>query len=244
MSRPLVIGHAAGAGEAPANTLAGVRVCLEAAGAIEIDLRLCGDGVPVLLHDETLDRTTNLSGPVREAKLAELRGADAGRSEHVPTLDEVLDLVAGRITVMCELKVSAGRPGDATELLTTTVAAIRGHDAAGWTALHSFDHGLMQTAHTVAPEIPTAAIAPPLAPAELGALCARAEAAEIGAISLDHRAVDARAACRAHELGLRLWAWTADAPDDWLRLTDAGVDGIITNQPTALRTWGEGNSGG
>ena len=181
---------------------------------------------------------------MREATLADLRGADAGGCEHVPSLDEVLDLVAGRITVMCELKVSPGRSGDASELLAATVAAIRGHDAAGWAALHSFDHGRVERARTVAPEIPTALIAPALARAELEALCARAVAAKIDGISLDHRAVDARAACGAHELGLRLWAWTADAPDDWLRLTDAGVEGIITNRPAALRAWGEGNSDG
>ena len=66
MSAPIVIAHAAAAGEAPANTLAGVRASLESAAAMEIDLHLCADGVPVLLHDHTLDRTTNRSGPVRD----------------------------------------------------------------------------------------------------------------------------------------------------------------------------------
>ena len=182
---------------------------------------------------------------MREATLADLRGADAGGCEHVPSLDEVLDLVAGRITVMCELKVSPGRSGDASELLAATVAAIRGHDAAGWAALHSFDHGRVERARTVAPEIPTALIAPALARAELEALCARAVAAKIEGISLDHRAVGRtrglrRPRARPPALGLdrrcarRLAATHGCGP--W--------EGIITNRPAALRAWGEGNSDG
>ncbi|MEX1104010.1 MAG: glycerophosphodiester phosphodiesterase family protein, partial [Dehalococcoidia bacterium] len=101
----LVIGHAAAAGEAPANTLAGVRACLDAgAEGMEIDVQLCADGAPVLMHDETVNRTTNLKGKVRELSLLALQGADAGEGEPVPTLEQVLELVKGRLTVMCELK--------------------------------------------------------------------------------------------------------------------------------------------
>ena len=72
----LVIGHACAAGEAPANTLAGVRACLDCrAEGMEIDVQLSADGVPVLMHDDTVDRTTNLTGPVMMA--AEMRGSVA-----------------------------------------------------------------------------------------------------------------------------------------------------------------------
>ena len=152
MNAPIVIAHAAAAGEAPANTLAGVCASLASADAMEIDLHLCADGVPVLLHDPTLDRTTNLSGPVRDASLADLARADAGDGEHVPSLDEVLDLVAGRIAVMCELKVAPDHREDGPALLDATLAVIRRHGAEAWTALHSFDHELVERARTLAPE--------------------------------------------------------------------------------------------
>ncbi|MEX2081330.1 MAG: glycerophosphodiester phosphodiesterase family protein, partial [Dehalococcoidia bacterium] len=108
---PFVIGHAAAAGEAPANTLAGVRSCLDAgAEAMEIDVQLSADGVPVLMHDNTVDRTTNLKGAVSSLTAAELAAADAGDGEPVPALDHVLELVAGRLTVLCELKATPDRP--------------------------------------------------------------------------------------------------------------------------------------
>ena len=239
MTAPLVIAHAAAAGEAPANTLAGVRASLAGAAAMEIDLHLCADGAPVLLHDDTLDRTTNLSGPVRGVSLADLANADAGQGEHVPSLDEVLDLVAGRIDVMCELKVATDHPEEGPDLLDATLQVIRHHGAESWTALHSFDHDLVERARTLAPEIDAAFIVAPMGGAGLKTLCPRAAALGVGAISLFHGVVAAHAVAAARDHGLKLWAWTADTPADWDRLAGAGVDGIITNQPAALRAWNE-----
>ena len=236
MAAPLVVAHAAAAGEAPANTLAGVRASLAGAGAIEIDLRLCADGAPVLLHDETLDRTTDLSGPVREASLARLARADAGGGEPVPALDEALALVAGRIPMFCELKVAPARRAEGETLLDAVLDAIRHRGAERWTELHSFDHALVERARRLAPEVAAAYIVPPAA-AELDALCARAAAHGIGALSLEHTAADAEAVATARRHGLLLRAWTADEPAHWRRLADAGVDGIITNHPAGLRAW-------
>lgn len=237
MNRPLVIAHAAAAGEAPANTLVGVRASLASADAMEIDLHLCADGVPVLLHDHTLDRTTNLSGPVADVPLADLAGANAGEGEHVPSLEEVLALVAGRIAVMCELKVAPDHPEEGPALLDAVIATIRRHGAESWAALHSFDHELVERARTLAPDIDTAFIVPPIGGAGLQNLCARAAEHGIGAISLFHGVVARPAVEAARRHNLRLWAWTADTPDDWRRLAEAGLDGIITNQPAALRGW-------
>ena len=236
MAAPLVVAHAAAAGEAPANTLAGVRASLAGADAIEIDLRLCADGAPVLLHDETLDRTTDLSGPVREASLARLARADAGGGEPVPALDEALALVAGRIAVFCELKVAPARRAEGETLLDAVLDAIRHRGAERWTELHSFDHALVERARRLAPDVGAAYIVPPAA-AELDALCGRAAEQGIGALSLEHTAADAQAVATARRHGLLLRAWTADEPADWRRLADAGVDGIVTNRPAGLRAW-------
>jgi len=239
VNTPLVIAHAAAAGEAPANTLAGVRASLASAAAMEIDLHLCADGLPVLLHDDTLDRTTNLAGPVRDVSLADLANADAGEGEHVPSLGEVLDLVAGRIDVMCELKVATDHPEEGPDLLDATLAVIRRHEAESWTALHSFDHDLVERACALAPEIDAAFIAMPMGGAGLEALATRAAAHAVGALSLFHAALAPHAVEVARRHGLKVWAWTADTPADWDRLAGAGVDGIITNQPASLRAWNE-----
>src|SRR5579885_1334008 len=100
-NRPLVISHAACKGHAPENTLAGIRAALElGCEAIEIDVHTTVDGVPVLLHDDTLDRTTDGKGDVRGMPLAELQRLDAGArtfgdrfaGERVPTLEQALAL--------------------------------------------------------------------------------------------------------------------------------------------------------
>ena len=76
----------------------------------------------------------------------------------------------------------------------------------------------------------------------LDALCRRAAGHGIGGVSLHHTAAGPEAVTTARRHGLRLWAWTADAPGDWERLAAAGVDGIITNHPAALRAWLEARS--
>lgn len=234
----LVIGHACAAGEAPANTLAGVRACLDAAAeAMEIDVQLCADAVPVLMHDDTVDRTTNLSGPVREKTLAELQAADAGEGEPVPTLDQVLALVDGRLSVLCELKATPGSPEQDQQCVDEVVAVIRRHNAESWTAIHSFNPDMVERARHTEPRISAAIISPPVADEAadrlLGALLKR----NGQAVSVHHGAVDRVLVEKAKRRQVTVWCWTADTEADWARVVEAGVDGIITNVPHRLREW-------
>lgn len=238
MSTPLVIGHACAAGEAPANTLAGVRACLDAgADAMEIDVQLCADGVPVLMHDETVDRTTNLAGPVRGLPLAALQAADAGDGEPVPTLDQVLALVAGRLTVMCELKATPGEPEHDQRCVDAVLKDIERHSARTWSAIHSFNPEMVARSRDTEPRVSAAIISPNVSGDEverlLGALLKR----NGQAVSIQHNCITRRLIVTAKRRQITVWTWTADTPADWARVTDAGVDGIITNVPHKLRAW-------
>ncbi len=240
----LVIGHAAAAGEAPANTLAGVRACLDArADAMEIDVRISADGVPVLMHDDTVDRTTNITGKVRELTLAALQAADAGGGEPVPTLDQVLDLVAGRLTVMCELKVDFEEPAVDTALLDAVLATVRKHGAETWTAMHSFHPETVRYARQQAPEISAAIIAVAQDAPGFEKLLAGVLKRNAQALSLEHRCITREYVLRAKRRQLSLWAWTADSEAAWRHLLAAGVDGIITNYPSRLRAFLEARRG-
>lgn len=236
--KPLVIGHAAAAGEAPANTLAGVRACLDAgAEAMEIDVQLCADGVPVLMHDETVDRTTNLSGPVRQRTLAELQSADAGNGEPVPTLDQVLELVSGRLSVLCELKATPGEPEFDQRCVDAVVSCIAGRNAYAWTAIHSFNPDMVARGRSTEPRISAAIITPPVEGEGLERLLGGLLKRNGQALSVEHHAITPELVLRAKQRQVTVWTWTADTPEDWTRVTAAGVDGIITNVPHALREW-------
>ncbi len=235
MASPLVIGHAAAAGEAPANTLAGVRACLDAnADGMEIDVQLCLEGVPILMHDETVDRTTNLSGPVRSLSLAALQSCDAGEGEPVPTLDQVLALVAGRLTVMCELKRTTGEPDQDQKLVDAVIAVVASHDALAWCAIHSFNPDMVERARQTEPRISAAVISPPIRPGQRDRLFTGVLKRNGQAVSVEHSCVDRDLVVAAKRRQLTVWTWTPDTPADWERLAAAGVDGIITNYPHQL----------
>jgi glycerophosphoryl diester phosphodiesterase len=234
----LVIGHAAAAGEAPANTLAGVRACLDChAEAMEIDVQLSADGMPVLMHDDTVDRTTNLSGPVRELTLAQLQAADAGDGEPVPTLDQVLALVAGRLTVMCELKATPDAPEQDQANVDAVVEVIRRHKAESWTAIQSFNADMVQRARATEPRISAAIITGPIEGEQVDRLLGGLMKRDAQAISVEHHCIDRALIEKAKRRQVTVWTWTADEPGDWERVVSAGVDGIITNVPHRLREW-------
>lgn len=238
MANPLVIGHACAAGEAPANTLAGVDACLSAGTeAMEIDVQLSADGVPVLMHDETVDRTTNLGGPVRSLSLRALQAADAGDGQPVPTLDQVLERAAGRLTVMCELKATPGEPEHDQRLVDAVIASIRRRGATSWTAIHSFNPIMVERARNTDTSISAAIISSPVEGDAVGKLLAALLKRNGQAISVQHKCVDRALVVLAHRRQVTVWTWTPDEEADWARVIEAGVDGIITNIPHKLRSY-------
>jgi len=267
MAVPLVIGHACAAGEAPANTLAGVRAALDAgAEAMELDVQLCADGIAVLMHDETVDRTTNLRGPIRALSLSALQAADAGNGEPVPTLDQVFGLVAGRLTIMCELKRTKDQPDQDQRLVDAVLAVAEKHHAMDWCAIHSFNPDMVERARKSEPRISATIISVPARDDELagseqnapsnGRLGAVRVANTLGiptytidrliaallerngqALSIEHHRINRELILKAKRRQVTVWAWTADTPEDWARLIAAGVDGIITNVPHQLRDY-------
>jgi len=101
----MVTGHRGAAGVVAENTLKSFRRAIElGVDAVECDVHLTRDGQVVVMHDDTVDRTTGGTGRIAEMDLADIRRLDAGDGETVPTLDELLETVAGRCELLCELK--------------------------------------------------------------------------------------------------------------------------------------------
>jgi glycerophosphoryl diester phosphodiesterase len=133
----LVYGHRGLSGRYPENTLLAFREALAAGvDGIEFDVHATSDGVPVILHDRSLERTTNGTGYVDEVPLSRLRDVDAGRGERVPTLEEVLELIGDRVHLDVEVK----QPG----IEAAVLGVLSAHPEARW-AISSFDWNTLLT---------------------------------------------------------------------------------------------------
>jgi glycerophosphoryl diester phosphodiesterase len=237
MSRPLVVAHRGGAGLAPENTLSACARALQlGVDAIEVDVRLTRDGVPWVLHDATLDRTTTGHGALAEHLAANLATLDAsgprrGRRppEPPPSLAQVVALVRGRAALHVELK---GDPAVPPALVAAVVAALRDQSAGSWTALLSFDWPALDAAHALAPGIGLCALAREWpAPPTLAHLSGEG----IAWLGVRHRALTAARVRAARDRGLRVGAWTVDTRPGMHRAVRLGVDAITTDWPDRLQ---------
>ncbi|MCZ6599199.1 MAG: glycerophosphodiester phosphodiesterase family protein [Planctomycetota bacterium] len=234
---PLLIAHRGNSSEAPENTLAAMRSAL-ALGAppelVEIDVHTSRDGELVVIHDATLERTTDGQGAVAEKSWDEIRGLDAGfadrfglrfTGERVPSLDEVLDAVAGTGTgVMIEVKVH-GAGGSAARLVVQRGEMDR-H------LIASFEPDVVVDASLEHPGIRTMLISG-RATDEVVELASRIGASVLG---VDHGGLTPQIVEQAHSKELELWCWTVDDEERAAELLRWGVDGIITNRPAAMRS--------
>lgn len=101
----IVVGHRGACGHVPENTLKSFAKAIEmGCQRVEFDIHLSKDGIPMVIHDSTVDRTTNGKGPVKRLSSVELKKLDAGEGESVPTLAEVMDFCRGRAAIQIELK--------------------------------------------------------------------------------------------------------------------------------------------
>jgi glycerophosphoryl diester phosphodiesterase len=221
--RPLVISHAACAGHAPENTLAGIRAAIEmGADAIEMDVQASADGVPVLMHDLTVDRTTNGSGDVASLTLKQLQTLDAG-GEPVPAFAQALELARDRALLIAEIK----RPGCEAALADVIRQAGALEDVMVW----SFLPPALDAMREAEPRLPGGLLIAPGSMGEWPSLRDLALRLGLQAVSVFHLNLNAEVVARAKRSGLTVYAWTADAESDIQSLVDLGVDGIVSNYP-------------
>ena len=237
---PLIWAHRGASEQAPPNTLAAFRLAAElGADGVELDVHLSRDGEVVVIHDDTVDRTTNGHGPVSELTLAELKALDAGSwfdpafaGERIPTLQEVIDAVGHRLFLNIELKQTALLR--ATGLEAEVVRLIEDNQMTDRVIVSSFHPLALRRVKKLNPYIPTALLhgAGPI-------FIRRAWLAPLiphEALHPHYSQVTERYVQEAHRRGRRVNVWTADDPEEMRRLLRLGVDGIITNRPALART--------
>lgn len=237
---PRVIAHRGGGVHAPENTLVGIRVAHSLGfGGVEFDVRLARFGVPVLMHDDTLDRTTDGSGPVNDRDAAELRGLDAGSwfgnefgGEHVPTFEAAAALCRS-LGLWANVEIKAGPDEDAAETgRIVAMQAGRLWQAAGPAPLlSSFSEPALLAARAAAPELPRAL----LVEAVPDDWRARLEALGCRALHCRHDAITPALVDSIHEAGCGVLAYTVNAVGRAVRLFEFGVDAVVTDELRDVR---------
>ena len=226
--------HRGASGLAPENTIAAMERALAFPFVewIELDVQLSKDGVPVVIHDDTVDRTTDRKGRVADFTAAELQAMDAGswfsrefRGEPVPTLEQVLELTAGRCRLNIELKTYGGRyPG----IEAAVAGMLRRHGRIRDTVITSFDPLALKRVREAEGGLRTGLIIDAAPPGLEHAL------ARIGATFLSigwNRLKEGRMES-FRKAGLTVMAWTVDRKYAMRRIAAMGGDIIIcTNRP-------------
>ena len=236
-ARTRVIAHRGFSGAAPENTLAAVRAAIEVgADMVEIDVTLSADDHIVVIHDETLTRTTNGSGEVSELTLAELKQLDAGAwfdlefaGEHIPTLDELLAEVEGRILLNVEIKSEAVARG----VVAKVACLIRERGMIDQVVVSSFSPTALDQMHQVAPEIRTAVLYnTEFHEGQDAVEIVTGLGASVFNIKRQRLTKKMLHRCREHDIPIGIY--TVNEPRRMRRLVRRGINAIFTDRPDLL----------
>lgn len=247
-----VHGHRGARASYPENTIVGFLYAMDCgAAAIELDVHVTRDGVLVVAHDPHINPEI-CTGPhagmaIRDLTLAEVRECDCGSLKNprfptqrtapgapIPTLEQVLELAGrGPFRFDIEIKSFADHPewSPPPELFAGMVAgAVREHNLEQRVVVQSFDFRVLRAMKRLAPQIRLAA----LWEGDARPFVVTVRSAEADIASPQFKLVTREEVSFAHAAGIEVVPWTANTPDDWRRLIDAEVDGIITDDPAGL----------
>ncbi|MDZ7290776.1 MAG: glycerophosphodiester phosphodiesterase family protein [candidate division KSB1 bacterium] len=225
--------HRGASGYAPENTLAAFRLAMEmGAEMCELDVQQTADDRLVVMHDNTLDRTTNGKGNVWEMTLAELQKYDAGSwfdprfaGETLPSLEQVVELVRGEMKLNIEVKMH-GHERNVAQLVVETLRHEKFVDEC---VVTSFDRSVADEIKSLAPELKAGYI--------FGwkEFSSEVFSGKVELLSAHYSLVDASFVERARIAGKSVHVWTVNEQALMRRLMELGVDGIITNYPDRLQ---------
>lgn len=218
-------------GHAPENTMMGIRRALGMrCDGVEVDVQLSADGVPVLFHDDELQRTTNATGPVAYRTFAELQRLDAGEGEPVPSFRDALQLVDGQMLFVAELKISPH--ADVPALCDAVLAEIARAGALPWIWLWSFDS---ETVIELSRRAPRGRRIAHLCVAPTPDIWQIAAEHRLDGISMHGSSLTASnvAACRTHDMAA--FVWTVNERADIRHCIELGVTGIVGDYPERIQ---------
>lgn len=235
-----VIAHRGNSSVAPQNTLSAFEAAWRGdADSIEIDVQLTADRQVVVIHDDSVDATTDGSGVVGELTLDEVRALDAGAwfapaftGQRVPTFAEVVEFLTEHPGIELLLELKGAWTADDVRLVTEPIAAAGLEDRV---VGQSFWPESVEALAEVAPGLRRGLLIFAV-PDDLVARCR-----ELGVMTCnphgDLVAANPSLVDELHDAGIQVMVWTLDKPDEWAAAIEAGVDAIITNRPDRLGGW-------
>lgn len=229
ISSPLIFGHRGASHEAPENTLSAFGLAMaQGADGIELDVQLSADGWPVVIHDFSVDRTTNGVGKVSDFSLGELQALQIDDGERIPTLDEVFETFGPQIIYNIEIKDLKLRNRGLEEVIADRIEAYHLEDKV---IISSFNPFSMKRFQKCAfSQIPTALLR------DKGLLRFTYILGGGNGDNPHYSLVDERYMAWARQRDYKVIVWTVDDLDEARRLIDMGVHGLITNKPALLRS--------
>lgn len=225
---PLIFAHRGASLRAPENTLAAfVLAKAEGADAIELDVKLSADGIPVVMHDPTVDRTTDGSGAVATLSLPALKELDAGERQRIPTLEDVFEEMDKKFLINIEL-TNYTTPNDS--LVDEVAALIKKHQRSETTLFSSFLPKNLKRAAALLPQTPRGLLTLP----DFFGWWMRNLTFWLGDYQALHphfQHVSTRSVARIHKLNRRVHVWTINREENIRKFAQMGVDGIFTDDP-------------
>jgi glycerophosphoryl diester phosphodiesterase len=224
----LIIGHRGASAYAPENTLAAFELAAEqGADGVELDVQFSRDGRLVIIHDSDVSRTTNGQGKVADLTVAELRAFDAGQGQKIPTLDELFESMGPRLLYNIEIKYFGWRDRGVETAVADRIAA---YQLENHTLVSSFNPLAVRRTRRQLPRFVPAALIRGRGLLKYGYWLADGQA--------DHphySLVDEAYMVWAKKRGYQTNVWTVDDPAEAKRLSQLGVNGLITNKPDLIR---------
>ena len=236
---PKIIGHRGTAAYAPENTLEGIHTAADMdVEWVELDVKLTKDHVPIIFHDDTLERTTNGSGPVAEKTLEELRElecgswfADSFAGIKIPTLEDALEVLIDRdLGLNLEIKPCPGRERETAEIALDILSQFwDDHDKL---LISSFQHVCLEAAFDMAQDWHRGFLLPEEWPENWQEM---AQFLKVSSINLNGNTVTRDDVQNVMELGLPILAYTVNDPDQARNLQSWGVDGFFSDAPDVVK---------
>jgi glycerophosphoryl diester phosphodiesterase len=222
------VGHRGAAGYEPENTLRSFEKAIElGVDMVELDVYVLKSGELMVIHDDTVDRTTNSKGKVEDKTLSELKELDAGRGEKIPTLDEVLDLVDKRAEVNIELKGSnIAKP--VSDMIEHYV------EDNGWKyddfLVSSFNHGELKKFKEISPKVKIGLLVEEIPDGFINF----AKNFDAWSVNVSIKFITQEFADKTHENGLKVYVWTVNTPDEIEKTKSLNADYICSDYPEKI----------